>query len=426
MAMKERGGRATRASTGAKKAGASRRVSARGTTFDLDEAVAAETAPSTTSRFTATFASAALTRGVGGRVRDQDVNDFLRQLIMLLEAGTPLLRSLTILTHRGERAGIRNLVADITQHVESGNALWQAFERWPRNFDPVFVNLIKASEASGTLNTVLKRLVIYRERKAMLARRIKGAMWYPTILVLTCVGVLFLIAKVVVPEFRDLFDRLDIDPAKIPWYTTWVMNTAVKITSLPAIIIALAIIIGVPIAYVFAVRVPGIRYAVDHIKLRLPRIGKAITKKSAVVDMCRSMALLLRSGLSMLVTLDLVRANVRNTAVQAVVAQIRDSVERGEGIEEPLRRASGIIPPVVTDMLVTGEDSGQLDAVAEHIADTYDEEVSITINTIGELIQPILTVFLGVVVLVLFVSLFMPLLATINQLISDTGGAGSE
>ncbi|MBM3289862.1 MAG: type II secretion system F family protein [Candidatus Hydrogenedentes bacterium] len=426
MAMKaEKGPRPTRAAGGAKKVGASRRVSARGGTFDLDEAVAVETAPAARS-FSASFAGAGLGRAVGGRVRDQDVNDFLRQLIMLLEAGTPLLRSLNILANRGERRGIRALVADIAQHVESGNALWQAFERWPRAFLPVEVNLIKAAEASGTLNVIMKRMVVYRERRAMLDKRLKGAMWYPAILVITCVAVLFLIAKVVVPEFRDLFERLDIPAQDIPWLTTFVMNTSVAITSLPAIIGFVVAIIGIPALYLFAVRVPGIRYAVDVIKLKLPRIGKTITKKSAVVDMTRSMALLLRSGLSMMVTLDLVRANVRNTAVAAVVQNIRDSVERGEGIEEPLRRASGIIPPVVTDMLVTGEDSGQLDQIAEHIAETYEEEVNITVSTIGELIQPILTIFIGVVVLVLFVALFMPMLATINNLMNQTSGAGGE
>jgi type IV pilus assembly protein PilC len=426
MAMKgEKSARTSRASASgsARKTGASRRVSAR-STFDLDEAVAVETTPAPRS-FTASFATSGLGRAVGGRVRDADVNDFLRQFIMLLEAGTPMLRSLNILSARGERAALRNMVADITQYVENGNALWQAFERWPRNFQPVDINLIKAAEASGTLNTILKRMVIYRERRHMLAKRVRGAMWYPAILVLTCVGVLFLIAKVVVPEFRDLFERLEI--TNIPPLTKFVMHSSEVITSLPVVIATLALIIGIPFLYVFAVRTfPGFRYAVDHIKLRLPRVGKAITKKAAVVDMTRSMALLLRSGLSMMVTLDLVRNNVKNTAVAKVVQDVRDSVERGEGIEEPLRRASGIIPPVVTDMLVTGEDSGQLDQVAEHIADTYEEEVNITISTIGELVQPIITIFIGVVVLVLFVSLFMPMLATINQLIDNAGGAGGE
>jgi type IV pilus assembly protein PilC len=425
MAMKgDKVVRASRASA-TKKAGASRRVSARAT-FDLDEAVATETSPSPARSFATNFSGVHLGRAVGGRVRDSDVNDFMRQLIMLLEAGTPLLRSLTILSTRGERAAVRNMVADITQYVENGNALWQAFERWPRTFMPVEINLIKAAEASGTLNVILKRMVLYRERRHMLTKRIKGAMWYPVILVVTCVAVLFLIAKVVVPQFKELFDRLDIPADKVPPLTHFVMNGAEVLTSVPVIIGIVVVLIAIPVAYSFAVRIPRIRYAVDHIKLRLPRIGKSITRKSAVVDMTRSMALLLRSGLSMMTTLDLVRANVRNTAVAAVVGQVRDSVERGEGIEEPLRRASGIIPPVVTDMLVTGEDSGQLDQIAEHIADTYEEEVNITIGTIGELMQPILTVFLGVVVLVLFVSLFLPILTTINTLMNQSSGAGAD
>lgn len=423
MAMKgDKVVRSSRASA-TKKAGASRRVSARAT-FDLDEAVATETSATPARSFTASFSGVNLGRAVGGRVRDSDVNDFLRQLIMLLEAGTPLLRSLTILSTRGERAAVRNMVADITQYVENGNALWQAFERWPRTFMPVEINLIKAAEASGTLNVILKRMVVYRERRHMLTKRIKGAMWYPVILVVTCVAVLFLIAKVVVPQFTELFERLDIK--NIPPLTQFVMKASVVLTSVPVMVGIVVLLIAIPVAYMFAVRIPSVRYAVDHIKLRIPRIGKAITRKSAVVDMTRSMALLLRSGLSMMTTLDLVRANVRNTAVAAVVGQVRDSVERGEGIEEPLRRAGGIIPPVVTDMLVTGEDSGQLDQIAEHIADTYEEEVNITIGTIGELIQPILTVFLGVVVLVLFVSLFLPILTTINELMNQTSGAGAD
>jgi len=137
------------------------------------------------------------------------------------------------------------------------------------------------------------------------------------------------------------------------------------------------------------------------------------------------MSLLLRSGLSMMVTLDLVRSNIHNTAVSNVMQHVRDSVERGEGIEEPLRRASGVIPPVVTDMLVTGEESGQLDQIAEHIADTYEEEVNITLGSIGELMQPIMTVFIGIVVGLLFLALFVPMVDMMQTLTNQTGGGNS-
>lgn len=427
MAMKadkggEGGRRSARATsaTATRRAASSRRVTARAT-YDLDEAVAAETASVSPSRSFTSLASAGFSRGTNAR--REDVTDFLRQLIMLLDAGTPILRSLDILARRGERAAIRNLVADIAQYVESGNALWQAFERHPQQFDPVFVNLIKAAEASGTLNVVLKRLVAYRERQGLLRRRVIAAMWYPAILVVVCCLVLLLIAKVVVPEFEDLFSRLDV---KVPQTTIFFINTVKTLTSWPVVITAVAVIVGLIVAYIVLSRIPTWRLFFDHIKLRLPIIGKKISRKAAVVDLTRSMSLLLRSGLSMMVTLDLVRANIRNQAVANVMQHVRDSVERGEGIEEPLRQAAPLIPAVVTDMLVTGEESGQLDQIAEHIANTYEEEVNITLGAIGELMQPIITIIIGIVVGGLFLALFVPLIDTLNQLMQQTGSAGAS
>ena len=410
--------RVSRASaSGAKKASTSRRATARAT-FDLDEAVAAET--TAVSSGSVSYAGVGLGRRLGSNVREQDVTDFLRQFIMLLEAGTPLLRSLNILSARGERAGIRNMVADITQFVESGNALWQAFERYPGHFDPVFINLIKASEASGTLNVVLKRLVVYRERRGMLRRRVIGALWYPAILVVVCCLVLLLIAKVVVPEFQDLFVRLGVK--QVPWYTTAFMTGVTKLASLPVLLGIVGVIVALGVLYRFLGMSAVWRLKIDRWKLRIPRIGKAIIRKTAVVEFTRSLSLLLRSGLSMMVTLDLVRSNINNKAVANVMQHVRDSVERGEGIEEPLRRAKGIIPPVVTDMLVTGEESGQLDSIAEHIAETYEEEVNIAISTIGELMQPIMTVIIGLVVGMLFLALFVPMVQALNSLMAATGG----
>ncbi|MDZ4860967.1 MAG: type II secretion system F family protein [Candidatus Hydrogenedentes bacterium] len=424
MAMKGDKGeglrRATRGgSASPKRAAGSRRVTAR-STFDLEEGVGAETI--SPARTIASYAGAGFSRGFGSNVKERDVTAFLRQLIMLLEAGTPLLRSLSILSTRGERAGIRALVADITQFVESGNALWQAFERHPKQFDPVFINLIKAAEASGTLNIVLKRLVTYRERRGMLRRRVISAMWYPCILVVAAALVLLLIAKVVVPEFEDLFDRLGVDP---PAYTIAFIGAVKFLSSWYFVIGFISVVVGLIVAYKILSRSPWWRLKFDRWKLRIPKIGKSVIQKSAVVEFTRSMSLLLRSGLSMMVTLDLVRSNIHNTAVSNVMQHVRDSVERGEGIEEPLRRASGVIPPVVTDMLVTGEESGQLDQIAEHIADTYEEEVNITLGSIGELMQPIMTVFIGIVVGLLFLALFVPMVDMMQTLTNQTGGGNS-
>jgi type IV pilus assembly protein PilC len=402
-------GEIKRVSRSTKKSGA-RKATAKAT-FDLDEAVEAEAAGSVFSR---SFSGVSVfPSGIGG-IRERDITDVLRQLIMLLDAGTPLLKSLQILAQRSERAGVRGLVADISSYVESGNALWQAFERHPRQFDPVFINLVKASEASGTLTTVLKRLIAYRERRDMLNRRMRGAMWYPAVLVIVCSLVLLLIAWVVIPQFREVFDKLEVP---IPIYTQILFTTMETLSSGKVVFGVLAVLIALIVAYKFVVRVsPLWRVKADRWKMRIPKIGHSIIRKRAVVDFTHSLALLLRSGLSMMVTLDLVRNVIHNKAMAQALQGVRDSVERGEGIEEPMRRARGIFPPVVVDMLVTGEESGQLDDIAEHIAESYEEELNITISTLGEMLQPILTIIIGIVVMVLFLALFVPLIQMMETL----------
>ncbi|MCA1901098.1 MAG: type II secretion system F family protein, partial [Candidatus Hydrogenedens sp.] len=141
-----------------------------------------------------------------GTVKYQEITDFLRQLIMLLESGTPLLKSLKTLAQRGQTEAIRGLINDMAMYVEEGNPLWQAFDRHPRYFDTVFVNLIKASEASGTLTTVLQRLVDYRQRRDLLRRKVRGALFYPIVLVIACLAVLLLLTNFVVPQFQDMYE----------------------------------------------------------------------------------------------------------------------------------------------------------------------------------------------------------------------------
>lgn len=347
----------------------------------------------------------------GGSVRNSDITAFLRQLIMMLEAGTPLLRSLKTLAERGEKASVRGLVADIADYVEMGNPLWQAFERHPRYFDTVFVNLIKASEASGTLTAVLQRMVTYRERREMLRKRIRGAMFYPFILVFACFGVVMFIAMVVVPQFEEFFNKFDVDIPTLSKIFMGAANAVALFWWIPVLVV-----IGLVILYkVWYVQNPLRRITADKIKLRIPIMGPILTKNS-IVEFSRTLSLLLKSGLSMMSTLELVRNAIHNRAFAQTLQSVRDSVERGGGLEEPLREASDIVPPVVTDMLVTGEESGRLDGIAEQIADTYEEEVNISISTLGDALQPILTVFLGVIVVLLMLAVFMPMMDMISQL----------
>ncbi len=348
-------------------------------------------------------------------VRRRDITVFLRQLVMLLEAGTPLLKSLKTLANRLEGRGIRNMVQDLAEQVESGNPLWQAFERHPHEyFDTVFVALVKASEASGTLVDTLRRQTEYYERREMLRRRVKTALVYPAILVVLCGAVLFVMAKFVVPAFEEIFEgALNVS---MPPFTKGLISVIHFLTSWP-ILVLFAAIVALIILYWVWQRNPVNRLLADRIKLRVPLLGR-ISQKYAVAQMTSSLAMMLRSGLSMMVTLDLARSAIHNQAVAQVLQKVRSSVEQGSGIEEPLRAEPNVIPPVVTDMLVTGEEAGQLDRVAAHIADTYEEEVQIDISTLTDLLPVILVVVLGIAVLMIVLAFFLPLISSIDQLTS--------
>lgn len=346
-----------------------------------------------------------------GYVSERRVIDFLRQLIMLLRAGTPILRSLQTLSKRTSSAGTRALIADITQYVEAGNPLWQAFDRHNRYFDRVFVNLIKASEASGTLVTVLGRVVSYRSEQAMMRKRVRGAMIYPVVLVLACVGVMLLLTKFVIPEFKDIFEKADIETPPI---TQAIFKVSTFVgdywwTPFPVILLLF-------IAYKVGVNnSPLMRYYADSIKIRIPIIG-SIIHKGALVELTRTLALLIRSGVPMMATLELTRSAITNRRVADCLQGVRDSIERGGGMEGPLRKSAPAIPHVMTDMIVTGEESGKVDEVCEQIADIYEEEVEIQTRGLGEALQPLFTVLVGIGVMILFVSLFLPLITSLDQL----------
>ncbi len=350
-------------------------------------------------------------------IRERDIVVFLRQLIMLLQAGTPILKSLKTLAARSERGSVRELINDIAQFVEMGNPLWQAFERHPHHFDSVFVNLIKASEASGTLVTVLDRVATYRERRQAFRKRVQSALVYPIVVVVACVAVIVLIGRFVMPEFQRIFEALD---APVPAFTEHFIATVNTITSWSFVLVVAVVIIALGVIYSLLVRNPVYRLRVDRIKLAIPFVGKNILRKRAVVEMTRSFSLLLGSGLSMMVTLDLTRYSIGNRAVGQVLQDVRDAVERGEGIEKPLRDARKIIPPVVTDMLVTGEDSGQMDKISGQIAEAYEEEVNIDINTLAELVPPVLALIMGIFVLTVALAVFVPLLQVLEQLQAAT------
>jgi type II secretory pathway component PulF len=345
---------------------------------------------------------------VGG-IRSRDISAFLRQLVMLVETGTPLTGGLRTLSERTANRNLRALVADVREYVEAGNPLWQALERQPRYFSPVSVNLVKAGEASGTVPTVLQRVIDYRERSESLRRRVTRALIYPTIVIVAALGFMFVVSKLVIPAFQEMFTEVN---ATIPTLTRIVIGIAHVIGDFWYLWVLLAI--GLIVAYKVYASTPHGRLVVDRLKLKIPGMSR-ISTAAAVAEFGRSFALLLRSGVSILVTLDLVKDAMHNRAFGQSLQAVRDSLERGEGLEIPLRQ-NEFFPPIVTDMLATGEQSGTLDSISDKIAETYEEDLEIALDTLSSLIEPVLAIGLGVVVLILVLTLFLPYVSMIDQI----------
>ncbi len=379
--------------------------------LDTEETTSAKT--STTSLPSVSTIQETITAQATRSVRRKDITVFLRQLIMMLDAGTPIIKALNSLSHRGEHRGIRTLVTSIKEYVEAGNPLWQAFGREGRYFSPVFVNLIKAAEASGNLSVVLRRLVAYREERERLRRQVQVALIYPSVLISVAFTVIVLLSLFVIPEFRKLFRDLDVEIGGFP---TFVMGCADVIAGYWWVAVVAAV--GMWAVYtLWWIRDPRRRLIADQIKLRLPIIGR-IEQNMVVTEFTRTLGMLLRSGISMMATLDLCRSSISNRAFANAIQDIRDSVENGEGMEAPLRVAEkkGLLPGVVVDMLMTGEESGSVDAISDQIADSYDEEVAIAISAMQEAMQPLMVVTLGIIVGGLVIAMFMPLVSLVEKI----------
>ncbi len=345
------------------------------------------------------------------RVPDTIVTSFLRQLVMLLEAGVTLLRAINTLATRVSNKAFNDILRDVAERIEEGNTLWQSLSNHPRYFNHLFVSIIKAGEASGTLTEIITRLATYREKTALLRRQVKSAMVYPFVVAGASGAVLVLFLVWVLPEFETIFSQFNME---LPLITRMALGAAHGLIRFWWLwIVLVAGLVALIIAYG---RTPGGRLNIDLWKLKIPVFGEILTQK-VVADFAHTFSTLLNAGISILETLELTKEAVGNAAFSEDLQHVRESIERGEGLEKPLRR-SKVVPPIVTDMLATGEESGALDKVSLHMAEIFEKEVETSVNTLKSLIEPVMILGLGLVVLFLTLSFFWPYISIINQVTS--------
>ena len=344
-----------------------------------------------------------------GGVKAAQVTDFTRQLSTLVDAGLPLVQSLQILADMQRPGKFKMAVEQITEDVQSGTMMSEAMGRFPRIFDRLYTNLVKAGETAGALEAILRRLAEFREKAQRLKKTIIGALVYPIAVTVIAVGILTFIMIFIVPEFEKIFIKLDVE---LPGVTQFLIDMSRFVGSYWWVLIVLGI--GVPIVAGIIRRSEAGGAIIDRISLYIPVIG-SVLKKSSVARFARTLGTLVSSGVGFLEALDITRAATPNIVVRNAVSEVRDSVKEGESINEPLARC-GVFNDIVINMIKVGEETGELDAMLVKIADNYDEEVDDAVAAMTALLEPILIIFMGGAVGFIVVALFLPLIKIIERL----------
>jgi type IV pilus assembly protein PilC len=338
----------------------------------------------------------------GGKVKDKEMAIFTRQFSTMIDAGLPLVQCLNILAEQSESKTLRSVTGQVARHVEAGSTLADALRRHPRTFDDLFTNLVEVGEAGGILDVVLQRLAAYIEKAAALKRKVKAAMVYPCAIIGVALLVVIFMLTFVIPTFAQMFKDLGAD---LPLPTKIVMLLSDFVRSY--ILLLIAGMIGAVMALRSYYRTEGGRATIDALMLKLPVFG-TLVRKVAVARFTRTLGTLVQSGVPILDGLRITARTAGNKVVEKAVLQCRAAVTEGKTLADPLR-TSGVFPPMVTQMISVGEQTGALDAMLSKIADFYDDEVDTAVSTLTSLLEPIMIVFLGVVVGGLVVAMYLPI-----------------
>jgi type IV pilus assembly protein PilC len=338
----------------------------------------------------------------GGKVKDREMAIFTRQFSTMIDAGLPLVQCLNILAEQSESKNLREVTTRVGRDVEAGSSLAEAFRKHPKTFDELFTNMIEVGESGGILDVVLQRLSLYIEKAAALKRKIKAAMIYPLTIVGVAVIVVIFMLTFVIPTFAQMFKNLGAElplPTKIVLWLSDFVQTWILL-----IIIAIA-------AAIYALKkyyaTEGGQSVIDALLLKLPVFGVLI-RKVAVARFTRTLGTLISSGVPILEGLRITARTAGNKVVEKAVLVTRAVVTAGGTITEPLK-ASTVFPPMVIQMINVGEQTGALDAMLGKIADFYDDEVDTAVGALTALMEPLMIVFLGVVIGGLVVAMYLPI-----------------
>src|SRR3984885_6577132 len=346
----------------------------------------------------------------GSGVDEKELAIFTRQFSVMIDAGLPLVQCLEILAGQQENKTFQKILNNTRASVEGGATLSASMKLHEKVFDPLYYNMVEAGETGGILDTILQRLAQYIEENVKLKRAVKSAMIYPIAVLSIAAGVIVLLLWKVVPIFTTLFNGLGAD---LPLPTRMVIAMSNFVGSIYGLII-LAFLVGSIFALKFWYATPAGRMALDQVMLKLPVVG-IVLRKIAVARFTRTLGTLISSGVPILEGLDITARTSGNAVVERAISQTRKAVEAGRSLVEPLKETE-VFPGMVTQMIGVGEQTGAMDAMLSKIADFYEDEVDAAVKDMLTAIEPIMIVFLGVVVGGVVISMYLPLFSLIGKL----------
>lgn len=340
----------------------------------------------------------------GRKLKPRDLSVFCRQFVSILESGVAMKEALAMLEEQTENKTLKKSIAEVLTNIEKGNSLADAMRGESHVFPPMLINMVEAGESSGNLEMAFSRMAEQFEKEAKLKATVRKATVYPIVLIFACIGVIGVMLLYVIPIFIDMFKEIDME---MPAFTMFVMGLSEWAGTHVYIIVGVAVAIFA--AYQAYYRTEGGRKNIDRIKMKMPLFGQLVVKSNCS-RFARTASTLLAAGVPMIDCLDIVSRIVNNIHYSMAIQNAREEVMKGIPLSEPLRGA-GIFPPMVYHMTGIGEETGNIEQMLNKLADYYDEEVEITTQTILAAMEPLIIVFMAVVVGSLVIASILPIAA---------------
>jgi type IV pilus assembly protein PilC len=345
--------------------------------------------------------------GLGGGVGEKDIVVFTRQFATMIDAGLPLVQCLEILASQQENKVFKKALTEIRQSVEGGLTFAAALKQHPKVFTSLYANMVEAGEAGGILDTILNRLAQYMEKAMTLKKKVKSAMIYPSTIVSVAMVVVIFLLVFVIPTFKSMFEGFG---ATLPLPTQIVLEMSRIVRQ--NFLVGIGAIVGGIVALKWWYGTPGGKWTIDSLLLKAPVFGILI-RKVTVAKFTRTLGTLISSGVAILDGLEITARTAGNKVVEAAIMKTRASISEGKTIAEPLKE-SGVFPPMVVQMIAVGEQTGALDDMLGKIADFYDEEVDTAVGNLTSLLEPMLMVFLGVIIGGVVIAMYLPIFKLVS------------